>query len=305
MSQLGYQLGETLSSLRKNLAMVSSVVLVTFITLTFVGAAALMQLQVNQMTEDFYDRLEISVFLCTDSSAEAACPTGAITEDQRSSVEEMLSTGAASQYVSSFRYETQDEALENFLADREDSVRASNVAAEDMPESFRLLLGEPQDFGIVNELFAGVPGVENVADQQDVLDQIFGILNGLTVVALIIAAVMVLCTVLLVSTTIRLSAFSRRKETSIMRMVGASKSMIRTPFIFEGIIAAFLGAVLACAATWVTAEFLMSRWLSDQVPGIVFISAADSWIVMPGIVLVAIILAGLSSWVTVRRYLRV
>lgn len=305
MSQLGYQLGETLSSLRKNLAMVASVVLVTFITLGFVGAAALMQLQVNQMTEDFYDRLEISVFLCTDSSAEAPCPTGAITAAQREGVEEMLSSGAASQYVSSFRHETQEEALENFLADREDSVRASNVTAEDMPESFRLLLVEPQDFGIVNELFAGVPGVENVADQQDVLDQIFGILNGLTVVALIIAGVMILCTVLLVSTTIRLSAFSRRKETSIMRMVGASKSMIRTPFIFEGIIAAFLGALLACAATWVIAEFLMGRWLSDQVPGIVFIGAADSWILMPGLVLVAMILAGLSSWVTVRRYLQV
>ncbi|WP_120004282.1 permease-like cell division protein FtsX [Nesterenkonia muleiensis] len=305
MSQLVYQLGEMLSSLRKNVAMVASVVLVTFISLTFVGAAALMQLQVNQMTEDFYDRLEISVFLCTDSSAEAACPTGAITQTQRADVEEMLTTGAASQYVSSFRHETQEQALENFQAAREDSVRAANVSAEDMPESFRLLLVDPQDFGIVNELFAGVPGVENVADQQEVLDQIFGILNGLTVVALIIAAVMIVCTVLLVSTTLRLSAFSRRRETSIMRMVGASKSMIRTPFIFEGIIAALVGSLLACAATWVIAEFLMGQWLSEQVAGIVFITAAESWIVMPALVLVAMILAGLSSWVTVRKYLRV
>ncbi|GFZ84206.1 permease-like cell division protein FtsX [Nesterenkonia alkaliphila] len=305
MSQLMYQLGETLSSLRKNVAMVASVVLVTFISLSFVGTAALMQLQVNQMTEDFYDRLEISVFLCTENSAEAACPTGAVTDAQRNSIEEMLTTGAASQYVDSFRYESQEEALENFQASREGSIRAENVTAEDMPESFRLLLSDPQDFLLVNELFAGVAGVENVADQQEVLDQVFSILNGLTVVALIIAAVMILCTVLLVSTTIRLSAFSRRRETSIMRMVGASKSMIRTPFIFEGIIAALLGSLLACAATWVVAEFLMGQWLAQQVTGIVFISAADSWIVMPALVLVAVLLAGLSSWLTVRKYLRV
>ncbi len=305
MSQLMYQLGETLSSLRKNVAMVASVVLVTFISLTFVGTAALMQLQVNQMTEDFYDRLEISVFLCTESSAEASCPTGPVTESQRDSIEEMLDTGAANQYVDSYRYETQEEALENFLADREDSVRAANVTAEGMTESFRILLENPQDFGIVNELFAGVPGVENVADQQAVLDQIFGILNGLTVVALIIAGVMILCTVLLVSTTIRLSAFSRRRETSIMRMVGASKSMIRTPFIFEGIIAALAGSLLACGATWVVAEFLIGQWLAQQVTGIVFIGAAESWIVMPGLVLAAVLLAGLSSWVTVRKHLRV
>ena len=199
MSQLMYQLGETLSSLRKNVAMVASVVLVTFISLSFVGTAALMQLQVNQMTEDFYDRLEISVFLCTENSAEAACPTGAVTDAQRNSIEEMLTTGAASQYVDSFRYESQEEALENFQASREGSIRAENVTAEDMPESFRLLLSDPQDFLLVNELFAGVAGVENVADQQEVLDQVFSILNGLTVVALIIAAVMILCTVLLVS----------------------------------------------------------------------------------------------------------
>lgn len=305
MSRLSYQLGETLSSLRKNVAMVVSVVLVTFISLGFVGAAALMQLQVNQMTEDFYDRLEVSVFLCTERSAEATCPTGAVTDDQRENIEQMLETGAASQYVSTWRYESQEEALQNFQAEREDSVRAANVGPEDMPESFRLLLVDPEEYPVVTELFAGVAGVENVADQQEVMDQIFGILNGLTVVALIIATVMTICTVLLVSTTIRLSAFSRRRETSIMRMVGASKSMIRTPFVFEGVLAAALGALLACAATWVIAEYLMGQWLAPQVSGIVFITAADSWIIMPALVLIAVALAGLSSWATVRKYLQV
>ncbi|WP_022872362.1 permease-like cell division protein FtsX [Nesterenkonia alba] len=305
MSQLPYMLRETFSSLRSNVAMVASVVLVTFISLSFVGAAALMQIQVAQMTDDFYDRLEVSVFLCTENSPEVACPTGAVTADQRENIEEMLTTGAASQYVDSFRYESQEEALENFVAGREESIRAQALTPEDMPESYRLLLVDPQEYPIVSELFAGVAGVENVADQQEVLDQIFGILNGLTVIALIIAAVMILCTVLLVSTTIRLAAFSRRRETSIMRMVGASKSMIRLPFVFEGIIAAAFGSLLACAATWVIAEFLLGQWLAEQVSGVQFITAADSWIVMPGLVLIAVLLASLASWVTVRRYLRV
>lgn len=90
-----------------------------------------------------------------------------------------------------------------------------------------------------------------------------------------------------------------------MRMVGASKSMIRVPFIVEGVVAAVLGSLLACAATWVIAEFLLGQWLSEQVVGIAFIGGADSWIVMPGLVLLAGLLAGLSSWVTVRKYLRV
>lgn len=90
-----------------------------------------------------------------------------------------------------------------------------------------------------------------------------------------------------------------------MRMVGASKSMIRVPFIFEGVVAAVLGSLLACAATWVVAEFLLSQWLSGQVTGIRFLTGADAWVVMPGLVLLAVLLAGLSSWVTVRKYLRV
>lgn len=305
MSALTYQVSETWSSLRRNAAMVSAVVLVTFISIGFVGTAALMQLQVNQMTSDFYDRLEVSVFLCTEGSSETRCPTGPITDSQRDAVERMVDDGAASPYISSWRYESQDEALENFIADREDSIRAANTAVEDMPESYRLLLVDPAEYEVVTELFAGVAGVENVADQQEILDQIFGILNGFTVVALIIAAVMIICTVLLVATTIRLSAFSRRKETSIMRMVGASSSMIRTPFVMEGIVAALLGAVLACAATWVVAEFVMGQWLAGEVSGIAFISGADAWLVMPILVILAVVLAAAASWFTVRRYLKV
>ncbi|WP_146339311.1 permease-like cell division protein FtsX [Nesterenkonia sp. NBAIMH1] len=305
MSQLPYMLRETAGSLRKNVAMVASLVLVTFISLSFVGAAALMQLQVNHMTDDFHDRLEVSLFLCTEESAEANCPTGAVTDEQRETVEEMLEDGAASQYVDTWRYESQEEALESFVEGREESVRAAALTPEDMPESYRINLLDAEEHPIVSELFAGVPGVENVADQQEVLDQIFGILNGLTVVALIIAAVMILCTILLISTTIRLSAFSRRRETSIMRMVGASKSMIRTPFVFEGVIAAIFGALLACAATWVIAEFLLGQWLPTQVTGVLFITGLDSFVLMPGLLLIAVALAGLSSWLTVRRYLRV
>ncbi len=305
MNRLLYMLGETFSSLRRNVAMVASVILVTFISLTFVGSAALMQTQVNEMTDDFYDRLELSVFLCTENSPQTACPTGAVSSDQRDSLEHTLTDGAASQYVASYRHETQQQALDELLESRGEDSRTASLTAADMPESYRILLNDPEEFPVVTELFSSAPGVETVADQQEVLDQIFGILNGLTLVALIIAGVMIVCALLLVATTIRLSAFSRRRETGIMRLVGASKSMIRMPFVFEGVIAALVGGLLACAATWVVAEFVLGRWMAQQVPSIHFIDAAQSWIIMPGLLLIAVALAVIASWVTVRRYLRV
>lgn len=305
MNRVLYMLGETFSSLRRNVAMVASVILVTFISLTFVGSAALMQTQVNQMTDDFYDRLELSVFLCTENSPQSACPTGAVSADQRESLEHTLTDGAASQYVASHRHETQQEALDDFLETRGENSRTASLTAADMPESYRVLLHEPEEFPVVTELFGSAPGVETVADQQEVLDQIFGILNGLTMVALIIAGVMIVCALLLVATTIRLSAFSRRRETGIMRLVGASKSMIRMPFVFEGVVAALIGGLLACAATWVVAEFVLGQWMAQQVPSIRFIDSSEAWIIMPGLLAIAVVLAIIASWVTVRRYLRV
>ncbi|GAA1120396.1 MULTISPECIES: permease-like cell division protein FtsX [Nesterenkonia] len=305
MNRLLYMLSETFSSLRRNVAMVASVILVTFISLTFVGSAALMQTQVSQMTDDFYDRLELSVFLCTENSPQSACPTGAVSADQRDSLEHTLSDGAASQYVASYRHETQQEALDDLLESRGESSQTASLTASDMPESYRVLLEDPEEFPVVTELFGSAPGVESVADQQEVLDQIFGILNGLTLVALIIAGVMIVCALLLVATTIRLSAFSRRRETGIMRLVGASKSMIRMPFVFEGVIAALLGGLLACAATWVVAEFVLGQWMAQQVPSIRFIDSGQSWVIMPGLLGIAVVLAIIASWVTVRRYLRV
>ncbi|HIX00412.1 MAG TPA: permease-like cell division protein FtsX, partial [Candidatus Nesterenkonia stercoripullorum] len=295
MNRLMYMLRETFSSLRRNVAMVASVILVTFISLTFVGAAALMQLQVNHMTEDFYDNLEVSMFLCTESSPESVCPTGAVSTDQRESIEASLTDGAASQYVADFRYESQEDALQNFQEAQDEASQSDAVSASDMPESFRIQLENPQEYSVVTELFSSAPGVESVADQQDVLDQIFSILNGLTLVALVIAAVMIICALLLVATTIRLSAFSRRRETGIMRLVGASKSMIRLPFVFEGILAALVGALLACVATWIMAEFVIGQWLGQQITSVQFIGSQDSWIVMPILVVIAVLMAFAAS----------
>lgn len=303
MHRLMHMLGETLASLRRNVAMVASVVLVTFISLTFVGSAALMQTQVERMTDAFHDRLEVSVFLCTENSPESSCPTGAVSDDQRAALEQSLEEGAASQYVDSYRHETQEQALENFQASQD--AAAPSLEAGDMPESFRVLLVDPEEYDVVTELFAGAPGVETVADQQEVMDQVLAILDGMTLVALVVAAVMIVCAVLLVSTTIRLSAFSRRRETGIMRLVGASKAMIRTPFVLEGVAAALFGSLLACAATWVVAEHLMGEWLDQQIPAIQFIDGSAAWIVMPVLLLIGVLLAVLSSWVTVRRHLTV
>ena len=92
--------------------------------------------------------------------------------------------------------------------------------------------------------FAGMQGVERSRTSCSYLDQIFSSLNAATYIAIGIAALMLVAAVLLIATTIRLSAYSRRRELGIMRLVGASNRFIQTPFILEGVFAALIGSLL-------------------------------------------------------------
>lgn len=303
--RFAFILGETFSGIRRNLSMVISVVLVTFISLTFVGSAGLLQAQIQQMKGYWYDRVEVAIFLCTDTSVESSCASGAVTDEQRENIEELLESPTASPYVESYEYESQDQALEIFQDQFSNSSMSETVTAEQLPESFRVALVDPEQYEVVDELFSGMPGVEVVSDQRELLESLFSAMNIASVVAVSIAVVMLVCAILLISTTIRLSAFSRRRETGIMRLVGASKTMIQLPFLAEGIFAALAGAVLASVATWSIAHFFIGDWLTSQYPGTGFISGTEAWYIIPALLLIAVLLAGAASMLTLRRYLKV
>jgi cell division transport system permease protein len=130
-------------------------------------------------------------------------------------------------------------------------------------------------------------------------------MNAASLVAVSIAGVMIVCAILLIATTIRLSAFSRRRETGIMRLVGASKTVIQLPFILEGVIAAVIGAALASGTLWAVAHFFLGEYLSKQYPDTAFISPGQTLILAPGLLILGGSLAGISSLLTLRRYLRV
>lgn len=297
--------GETFSGIRQNLSMVISVILVTFVSLTFVGAAGLLQQQINQMKGYWYDRVEVAIFLCTENSLSAACSAGAVTDEQRQAIEDQLESPQAAEYVDSYEYESQEMALEIFQEQFANSEMAEVVTVDQLPESFRVKLVDPEQYEVINEMFANMPGVEEVSDQRELLESLFAIMNIASVVAVGLAVVMLVTATLLIATTIRLSAFSRRRETGIMRLVGASKSMIQLPFLAEGVLAAVLGAVLASVTTWALAEFFVGNWLATQYPDTGFISGQDALVLIPLLIVIAVVLAAVSSWLTLRRYLKV
>lgn len=309
--RLSFVLGEIFTGLRRNLSMVLSVILVTFVSLSFVGASGLLQSQVNQMKDYWYDKVQVAIFLCNSTSVSSNCPVGSegqpaeVTDAQRDHLEELLTSPQMKPYVDSFTYESPKEAFEHFQDQFANSDIASSVTEEQLPGSFRVKLVDPEKYPVINEQFSSQPGVDSVADQRDYLDTVFKLINVASVVAIVIAVVMLVCAVLMIATTIRLSAFSRRRETGIMRLVGASRTVIQLPFVLEGVIAAAIGAILSSAVLWVVLQFVVQDRLAPANPGVAFIGVEQMWWVAPVLIAIGVVLAGLCSVLTLRRYLKI
>lgn len=298
-------LSEVGAGLRRNFSMVLSVILVTFVSLTFVGAAGLMQVQISHMKNYWYDKVQVAIYLCMDQSESPTCTNGAATESQKKQISAALHSDDLKPYVEKVYFENQEEAYKHFQDQFQDTSLEGTVSADQLPESFRVKLVDPEKYEIIREYFASQPGVEQVQDQNEWLDQLFTLMNVATAVSLGVAVIMLICAILLVATTIRLSAFSRRRETGIMRLVGASNGFIQLPFVLEGVIAAAIGAVLASGALWTMVHYFVEGWLRGRVTSFSLIDQTDVFWVAPGLLVLGILMAAISSVVTLRRYLKV
>ena len=303
--RFGFMFSEVGQGLRRNISMVISIILVTFISLTFVGTASLLQLQIGQMKNYWYDRAQVAIYLCTDVSPEASCPRGEASDDVKAEVQERLDSPTLSPFIEEFYFEDHEQAFANFQEQFSDNAVAQYVRAEQLNETFWVNLFDPNQSQIITESFTGLAGVEEVKDQRGYLDQIFNILNIASLLAVSIASLMLVSSVLLISTTIRLSAFSRRRELGIMRLVGASNFSIQLPFILEGVVAALAGSILAAAVVLGLLQFFVQGFLAQSLPFTSFVSVNDGMLVVPLLIAGGVVLAAVASGLAIRRYLKI
>jgi cell division transport system permease protein len=303
--RLGLVLSEVGQGLRRNLSMVISVVLVTFISLTFVGAAILLQMQITQMKSYWFDRAQVAVYLCTEFTTVGGCDQQPATPDQIATVQAQLESPTLAPFIDTFYFETQEEAFANFQEQFEGQAVADLVTPDLLPSAFWVNLVDPTQSAVLQDSLRGLAGVESVVDQRSLLDQIFDILNAASFTAVGVAALMLVAAALLIATTIRLSAFSRRREIGIMRLVGASNRFIQTPFIIEGVAAALIGSVLAGLAIVAIVEFFVQGYLAQTLPLTSFVGLSDALLVVPILLAAGAVLAALSANVAITRYLRV
>jgi cell division transport system permease protein len=234
---------EAYRGFRRNLLLAISMVIIVAISLTLFGIALLAGKQVSLFGGYWSDKIEVSVFLARN-----------VSQDQRQAIENQLKSQPVVERV---YYESQQQAYDRFkdqFKDSPDMVR--NVTPSVLPESFRVKLKDPTQFAQIHDLFCSgtfdsrghercAPGIDSVIDQKKLVERLFAVLNMLKNSFFVLAAVLGVAAVVLIAVTVRVAAFARRKETQIMKLVGASNTYIRLPFLAEGVVAGLLGTGVA------------------------------------------------------------
>lgn len=291
--------------LKSNISMTIAVILVTFISLLFVGSAALLQMQINNIRDEWYDKVEVTVSMCVEGDPSTSCNGKEATKEQIKATEEIINSAELKPFIKKVYFETKEQAYKNFKKTLGNTALGQGTTAEMLPVSFRIKLVDPEEYTVIQKQLEGKPGVQSIIDQKKILQPLFTMLNAGTLISLGLAGVMVFVAILLITTTIKLSAMSRRKETSIMRFVGASNFFIQLPFMLEGAISALIGALFAVTALFSGVYFLVDGWLRQSFPLVNFVSVNDVLIVSPLLILAAIVLAGISSIVSLGRYTKI
>jgi cell division transport system permease protein len=288
--------------LRRNLTMTVALIVVVAISLSLLGTGLLFVKQVDSTRTYWQSKVQISVYLCYAASANPSCH-GAVTPAQQT---QLMSTLKAMPQVQSVQYVSQADAYTLFKsAFSNDQAYVSSIKQTDMPPSLEVKLRNPSaDYNVVASAVTGVPGVDSVIDEMTILNKFYRLLDGLRNAVIVVALILVVAAILLVANTIRLSAFNRRRETGIMRLVGASNFYIQLPFLLEGVIAGLLGWILA-AALLIGVKALLLNNLQQYFSYNVGLSTTDLIEVILLAMVIGVALCGLTSFLTLRRYLRV
>ncbi|MGW0751937.1 permease-like cell division protein FtsX [Streptomyces sp. NPDC002587] len=308
--------------LRRNLTMTFAVIISVALSLALFGGSLLMREQVSSMKGYWYDKANVSIYLCNKQDAEqateaaskaagsagdlgvATCRKGAVTDEQKNQIESELEQMPL---VKSVAHESADEAYKHYQEQYGHTALASSITPDQMQESFRVKLNDPEKYKVVTSAFVGRDGIHTVDDQRQSLEALFGLLNSVNIAALGIMLIMLIVALLLIVNTVRVSAFSRRRETGIMRLVGASSFYIQFPFIMEAAVAGLIGAVLACGMLVSGQYFVIDHGfaLRDRMELIDFLGWGAMIGKLPYVLFIGLLMPSLAAFLALRKYLKV
>ncbi len=292
--------------LRRNLTMTVALIVVVAISLSLLGTGLLFVKQVDNTRTFWQTKVQLAVWLCSSQDLSGQCPkNGAVTQSEINTIRQNL---LANPDVTSVQFFSAQQNYRTFKHEfKSDAAMINYTPASQIPASFGVRLKNAEtDAAAVSAVAAGYPGVSQVVDDAQILNSFYKLLDGARNAVVIIAIFLLVAAILLVANTIRLSAFNRRRETSIMRLVGASNFYVQLPFLVEGMIAGLFGWLVATGLLILVKSLLLDS-LQKFFPlgNAGELTTTDLVEVIIVAMITGLLICGSTSFLTLRRYLRV
>ena len=293
LNNLKYLLKEGIRGIFTHGFMSFAAVCVTVACLLIVGSFSILMYNVNIMVEDLNRTNEILVFI-----------------DENLTEAEARSVGTKINVIDNVYQATfvpREQALEQFVAEHQESESFGGVAAEDLRHRFSVVL---QDNELIQQTVSQIEQIEGVVKiraEYEMAEGFATLENVLSVASLAIISVLLVVSLLIISNTVKLAMYDRRDEIAIMKMVGATNGFIRLPFVVEGFTLGMMGAALAFGIEWVMYDALVVKIKEvDTLQLFSFVPFQQLLIPMIATFCAAGLFVGIvGSWTSIRKFLDV
>lgn len=225
---------DALKSLKRNKTITFASIITVAATLFIFGVFLIVAQTINMGVESVESKVEIKAYLIDE-----------ITTQEQSNIETILQ---GVEGVKEVTYESKEEAFDKFkerLGEDNAILAGFSEDRNPLPNSFVVRLEEPEAAMRVEEALSGVRGVEDVGNERETVERIIGLAKIIRTMGVVIFIILVLVSLFLISNTIKLTVYSRRREIGIMKFVGATDWFIRWPFLIEGMIMGLIGGIIA------------------------------------------------------------
>jgi cell division transport system permease protein len=205
--------------------------------------------------------------------------------------------------VRTVEYFTKSEAANEFkLLFKDQPELLSQVNYEILPSSLRVNLNDPSDYEFIIERTQGNPAVKEIRTSGEAIDRLLGLTDTLVVTATAFAILIGFAAFILIINTMRLTAYSKLKEIKIMRLLGASATYIRLPFLIEAVIESLIGTSIAVGLGWGVIEYTKNSIISE---GIFDINISDSYLINLTLLMIlfSFVFGIVASFIGIRRAL--
>jgi len=241
--------------------------------------------------------------------AQAAVITVELAEDADTA--EVLKALVANPLVSDARFVSKDEAWPRLLervgldpALLQTDTGGEPLLGNPLPDSFTVKTADPQDIPQVAREAGQVAGVAQVHYAQQLTEKLLVLARGIKISGVVVAVLIAVATLMVISTTIRLTIHARRQEIRIMQLVGATNWFIRVPFIIEGVLDGLAGGAVAAAILLPMYSFVQD-YVGENLQFVDLIYSTEALLIFGvGLVLCGILFGAAGSLMSLHRYVR-